>query len=57
MIPSEVKKALDVCIHAGITNDCNGCTYRECENGFCIECLLKDALALIEQLEEDNEKQ
>ena len=53
MIPSEVKKALYVCIHAGITNDCNGCVYREYEGGFCIDALMNDALALIEQQEKE----
>lgn len=53
MIPSEVKKAMDVCIHAGITSECNGCVYREYEGGFCIDALMKDALALIEQQEKE----
>lgn len=46
---NEVKKALDMCIHAGLTSECNGCVYREYEGGFCIDALMNDALALINQ--------
>lgn len=49
----EVKKALDACIHAEITSECNGCVYRGYEGGFCIDALMKDAIDVLEQQMEE----
>ena len=46
----EVKQALEMCYKQGITSECNGCAYRG-HNNVCMDALMEDALAVINQLE------
>ena len=46
----EVKQTLEMCYKQGITSECNGCAYRG-HNNVCMDALMEDALAVINQLE------
>ena len=46
----EVKQTLEMCYKQGLTSDCNGCAYRG-HNNVCMDALMEDALAVINQLE------
>jgi hypothetical protein len=48
---NEVKKALHSCIDN--ESNCAGCVYREYKGGFCIDALMRDAITLLEQQEEE----
>ena len=46
----EVKKSLSMCYKQGLSSECAECQYRAYK-GVCMDALMEDALALINQLE------
>lgn len=53
--PEEIKRGFEICLRAPFKS-CDGCAYDEKNCPQCVESLVRDALAYIQQLEQDNAK-